>query len=139
MIFYNSQLMKNESQLRLYLASNPDAFTRFEDHEAALQIQLYDLVERAIAENEDPIALIEAYLQVSYNGTDTVDDIANFLIHTGQMRHAMHNLKENWDEMDETLPELSLKYASTSREQAIQVYSEITLRSYLEALSEVFE
>ena len=139
MIFYNSQLMKSESQLILYLVSNPKPFSRYDDHEAALQIQLHELIERAIKEKEDPIAMIEEYLQVSYNGGDTVADMANFLINSGQMVHAMHSLKDNWDAMDETLPEVSLKHSATSWEQAIQIYSEITLRSYLEALSGVYD
>jgi hypothetical protein len=138
MIFYNSQLMKDENQLRLYLVSNPTPFIRQEDHEAALQIEVYEMVERAIDAKENPIALIEAYLQVSYNEGDTTEDIANFIINCPQMVHAMHHLKDNWDEMDDTLPEVSLKHSSTSREQAVQVYYETTLRSYLEALSGVY-
>ena len=138
MIFYNNQLMKNQQQLRLYLVSNPKKFQVFEDHEAAIQIQLHELVERAIREKENPIALIEEYLQISYNCGDTVEDIANFLISTPQMIHALHNLKDNWDQMDETLPEDSLMYGGTSRDEAVQAFSEITLRNYLEALTGVY-
>ena len=138
MIFYNNQLMKNQQQLRLYLVSNPKPFKRFEDHEAALQIQLHEMVERAIREKEDPIALIEEYLETTYNSGETVEDIANFLANTPQMVHAMHTLKDNWDQLDETLPEDSLMYGGTTRDEAVQAFSEITLRNYLETLSTVY-
>ncbi len=137
MIFYNNQLMQNEQQLRLYLVSNPKAFKRYEDHEAALQIQIYELIERSIEDNEDPVTLIESYLDVNYNGGSNADDIAAFLINSHQMIHALHQLKDNWDELDDSLPEVSLKHTGTSKQQAVQVYSEITLRSYLEALSTI--
>ena len=139
MIFYNSQLMQNQHQLRLYLVSNPVAFKRFEDHEAALQIQIHELVEKAIETKDDPVVLIQEYLQTSYIGEDTVEGFANFIICSGQMTHAMFNLRDNWDEMDESLPEVSLRYSNTSRKQATQVFYEITLRSYLEALSMVYD
>jgi hypothetical protein len=139
MIFYHNQLMKNSRELRLYLVSNPVAFTRFEDHEAALHIQLHELVERAIEQQEDPVALIEDYLQVSYTGGDRSEDLAAFLANTPQMRHAMHTLQEHWGQLDDTLPDDSLLFGSaTTREEAVQSFSEITLRSYLEALSTVY-
>lgn len=139
MIFYNNQLMKNQQQLRLYLVSNPVPFKRFEDHEAALQIQLHELVQRAFEQKEDPVALIEEYLQVSYNGGDRAEDIANFLVNTPQVVHAMHTLKDNWDQMDESLPEDSLMFGATTRDEAVQAFSEITLRNYLETLSTVYD
>jgi len=139
MIFFNNQLMKNQQQLRLYLVSNPVPFKRFEDHEAALQIQLHELVQRAIEQKEDPVALIEEYLQVNYNGGDRPEDIANFLAGSPQMVHAMHTLKDNWDQLDETLPEDSLMYGGTTRDEAVQAFSEITLRNYLETLSTVYD
>tara|TARA_R110002072_G_scaffold105515_4_gene230679 strand:- start:826 stop:1248 length:423 start_codon:yes stop_codon:yes gene_type:complete len=138
MIFYNNQLMKNHMQLRLYLVSNPTPFKRFEDHEAALQIQLHELVEKAIKDKEDPVALMEEYLQTNYNGGDTVEDMANYLANTPQMVHALHTLKDNWDQMDETLPEDSLMYGGTTRNEAVQAFSEITLRNYLEALTGIY-
>ncbi len=125
-------------QLRLYLVSNPTPFKRFEDHEAALQIQLHELVEKAIKDKEDPVALMEEYLQTNYNGGDTVEDMANYLANTPQMVHALHTLKDNWDQMDETLPEDSLMYGGTTRNEAVQAFSEITLRNYLEALTGIY-
>ena len=138
MIFYNNQLMKNHMQLRLYLVNNPTPFKRFEDHEAALQIQLHELVEKAIKDKEDPVALMEEYLQTNYNGGDTVEDMANYLVNTPQMVHALHTLKDNWDQMDETLPEDSLMYGGTTKDEAVQAFSEITLRNYLEALTGIY-
>ena len=127
--------MKNQLQLQLYIVSNPKSFEHFEDHRAALYIQLHELVEKAIEDKEDPIALIENYLQLEYNAGNTPEDIANFLFHTDTMTHAMHTLKDNWDTFDNTLPEDTLIYGKTTREQAINTYYETTLRSYLEALA----
>ena len=139
MIFYNNQLMKNENQLRMYLVSNPVPFSRFEDHEAALQIQLHELVETAIEKKEDPIMLFEEILKRPYLGGQTADEIASFIYSSDVMFHAMHSLKENWDALDETLPEDSVKYfAGTTKEQATEIFTEITLRTYLEALAEVY-
>ena len=139
MIFYNSQLMKNDRQLVLYLVSNPREFTRYADHRAALELQLYELIEQALKDKEDPVALIENNLSVCCNQGHTTDDLVNFLINNEQFKHAMHNLKDHWDAMDESIPEESLKHSTTSREQVVEIYSTITLRNYLEALSLVYE
>jgi hypothetical protein len=139
MIFYHNQLMKTQSQLRLYLVANPVPFERYEDHEAALQIQLHELIERAMAEKENPIALIEDYLGLTYNGGDTLDEIANFLINTDQMNVALQSLQENWHHLDKRMPGDSLMYGSgISREDAVRSYSELTLRNYLETLSSIY-
>lgn len=139
MIFYHNQLMKNENQLWLYLVSNPVPFERFEDHEAGLQIQLYELIERAVENGEDPVMLIEEILGITFWGGETTEEIGHFLVNTEHLYHAMHQLRENWNEMDDTLPEESLEYSSgTTKEQATQLFTEINLRTYLEALSNVF-
>lgn len=140
MIFYDSQLMKNENQLMLYLVSNPVPFKRFEDHEAALQIQLYELIEKAIEDQEDPILLIEELLGIPYFGGEEAEEIGHYMVHTEYMRHAMHQLRENWNNKDETIPEESLDYFSgTTKEQATQLFTEMTFRTYLEALSNVLD
>lgn len=129
--------MKNDTQLRLFLVSNPIAFSRYEDHEAALQIQLQELIEKAISDGENVIALIETYLGISYPSGNSLQEMADFLTHTDQMNFALHGLRENWDKMDESLPKDSLMYGGVTQEQAVQVFSEIDLRTYLEALSDV--
>ena len=140
MIFYSNQLMTNRRELILYLVSNPSPFDRFEDHQAALHIRLHELVENAIQEKEDPVALIREYLQVDYNGGSSKEDIADFLISSHQVIHAMHTLKDSWADFDKNAPEDSLVYGSaTTREQAVETFAEITLRSYLEALSSVYQ
>ena len=68
MIFYHPQLMQNESEAKLFMVINPVAFKNFEDHEAAIFIQLHDLVEKAIKQKESPVSLIEDYLNVTYTG-----------------------------------------------------------------------
>lgn len=141
MIFYNSQLMRNKRQLRLFLVSNPVAFTRFEDHRAALEIQIYELIERSLAQQENPIALIEEYLRVSYNGGNSIEDIAAFLIHSAHMTYALQTLSDNWDEFDSSLPEEnSLLHGKSTidKSQAVQFYCELSLTNYLEALSTVY-
>ena len=92
MIVYNNQLMQNESQLWLYMVSNNVPFTRYEDHEAALQIQLHELVEIALEKKEDPIMLLEEILGISYVGGHQAEEIANFLVHTDMRQYAMHQL-----------------------------------------------
>ncbi len=131
--------MKTEAQLRVYLVSNPVPFKRYEDHEAALQIQLYDLIERAIEEKENPVALIEDYLGITYTGGDNIDDIATFLLATDQMNYAMNDLKDNWHHLDESQAADSLLYSTgIERKDAVRIYSEITLRNYLENLATLY-
>lgn len=131
--------MKNQLQLHLFLVSNPVPFSRYEDHQAALQIQLHELVEQALAEKEDPRVLIEQYLGVPYNEGDTAQDMALFIQNSPQMSYALSELKENWSRFDDSIPAESLTHASVKREDAVEAYSEITLRSYLEALCGVYD
>ena len=71
-----------------------------------------------------------------YTDGKTTEEIANFLAHSDQMQLALWTLKESWSAMDESLPNDSLIYGGLSKEEAIQLYSEITLRTYLEALAQ---
>jgi len=137
MIFFNNQLMPTAGSATLYMVSNPVAFTRYEDHEAAIFIQLHELIERALAEGEDPIVLIESYLETIYVGGRTTNEIANFLMQNDKMTLAMWTLKESWSNMDESIPGDSLMYGGMEKKEAIRLYSEITLRTYLEVLTGV--
>ena len=58
-----------------------------------------------------------------------------FLLETDKMQTALWTLKESWDKMDDSLPTDSLMYGGMDKEEAVQLYSETTLRSYLEALA----
>ncbi|MEQ3656490.1 MAG: hypothetical protein ABNH00_11555 [Dokdonia sp.] len=137
MIYFNNQLMPNDVSATLFLVTNTKPFERYEDHEAALYIHLYELVEHAFAKGDNPIALIEDYLELVYTEGKSVAEIANFLANTDQMQLALWTLKERWDTLDETAPQDSLLYGSgMGKEEAIQLYSEITLRTYLEALAQ---
>ena len=135
MIFYNNQLMSGDIKARLFMVPNPSKFERFEDHEAGIFIQLHELIEQARAVGENPIALIEEYLEVVYNEGNTTDEIASFLLKTDKMQTALWTLKESWDKMDDSLPTSSIMYGGMDKEEAVQLYSETTLRSYLEALA----
>lgn len=137
MIFFNNQLMKTPGQLRLFMVGNPKPFTRYEDHEAGIYLQLYELIERAIKEKENPINMIQDYLGVTYNLGDSINEISSFLFHTGEMMGALQDLKENWQALDDTLPEDSLMYGGASEGEAREIYTETTFRNYLEALNEV--
>lgn len=140
MIFYNNQLAKNENQLWLYLVSNPSPFKRFEDHEAALQIWVHELVEIALEEGENVVMLIEEAFVTSYDDGNNAEELAAFIQQSEFMVHAMHTLKNNWDAIDETLPEDSIVHASeTNKKQAHQIFPDITLRTYLEALANVYD
>lgn len=135
MIFFNNQLMPTPGSATLFMVTNPVAFTRYEDHEAAIYIQLHQLIDRALAEGEDPVILIESYLETIYTGGTTTGEIANFLMQSDKMVLAMWTLKESWSNLEESIPEDSLIYGGMERKQAIQLYAEITLRTYLEVLS----
>ena len=139
MIFHHNQLMKNEKELVFYLATNKHPFTCFEDHRAALEIRMHELVEVAFQEQEDPIALIESSLGITYNEGETIEEITHFLINTDHHTHSMSNLQEAWSLIDENLPSESLIHSGTTEEDAVRVFPTITLRSYLESLSKVFD
>ena len=127
--------MYGDVKARLFMVSNPSKFERFEDHEAGIFIQLHELIEQAKAMGENPIALIEEYLEVVYNEGNTTDEIASFLLETNKMQTALWTLKECWDKMDDSLPTSSIMYGGMDKEEAVKLYSETTLRSYLEALA----
>lgn len=137
MIFFNNQLMPTKGKATLFMVSNPIPFERYEDHEAAIYIQLHELVERSIAEGQNPVALIEDYLETVYTDGRSVDEIASFLFHNDKMQLALWTLKESWDNLDTSIPGESLMYGGMEKEEAIQLYAETNLRTYLEALTAV--
>lgn len=135
MIFYNNQLMPTREEAIVYMVRNPVPFSNYEDHEAGIYIQLHELIEQAIAEGENPVVLIEEYLETVYTGGTSVEEIAAFLFHNDKMNQALWTLQQNWDSIDDTLPENSLFYGGIDTQETMQLYSEITLRSYLNALT----
>jgi len=136
MIYFNNQLMPNDTKAKLFMVTNTKPFERYEDHEAALYIQLHQLVEHAFAKGENPIALIEDYLELVYTEGKSIAEIADFLANTDKIQLALWTLKESWDKLDDSAPQDSLLYGNgMDKEEAIQLYSEITLRTYLEALA----
>ena len=134
MIFYNNQLMSSREEATLYMVSNPVPFRNYDDHEAGIYIQLHELIERAISEGENPILLIEEYLEIVYTGGTDIDEIAAFLFNTDKMNQALWTLQQHWDNIDETLPTNSLMYGGIDTQEAVQLYCEITLQSYLNIL-----
>ena len=136
MIYYNAQLMPDDSASTLFMVSNPESFERYEDHEAALHFHLNELIKQAVSEGEMPIALIEDYLEVNYNDSNTPNEISDFLIQTDVMQSALGMLKENWHQKQgDAMEEGLLLGQGLSEEEVIQKYAQITLRSYLETLS----
>lgn len=136
MIFYHNQLMKNELELQLFVVSNPVPFECFEDHEAALEIQLETLIQQAIKEKEDPIALIEGYLGINDFYSENTREIAERIARSDQMASALISLRDHWQQFDPTLPENSLVYGNgIGKKEAIDAFSNLTLRTYLETLS----
>ncbi|WP_010180398.1 hypothetical protein [Aquimarina agarilytica] len=136
MIYYNPQLMPDDAAITLFIVSNPESFERYEDHEAALHFHLNELIKQAIAEGEMPIALIEDYLEVSYNDGNMVNEISDFLMHTDTMQSALGMLKESWHQKQGDTVEEGLFFGQgISEEEITQKYAQITLRSYLETLS----
>jgi len=140
MIFYNPQLMKDEYQLTLFIVSDPHGVDNVADHEAAIYYQILEMVDKVIEKGIDPIPLIENYLNRPYHSGDTNVEMVDFIINSSQMYSALDILHENWNNMDESKPENSIRFLSkTTREQAIEAFSELNLESYLEALAESFE
>lgn len=137
MIYFNNQLMPDNTSAKLFMTTNTKPFERYEDHEAALYIQLHELVGHAFAKGDNPIALIEDYLELVYTEGKSITEIADFLANTDKMQLALWTLKESWDKLDESAPQDSLLYGNgIDKEEAIQLYSVITLRTYLEALAQ---
>lgn len=134
MIFYHNQLMKSPRQLQLFLVSHPVPPERYEDHEAALYLQLHTWIEQAKAENENPVALIESYLATTYRMGDDPDEIVAFLFQTGELQSALRTLETHWHHLDASLPGDSLVYGGVSSEEVTRTYAEMNLRTFLEAL-----
>ena len=135
MIYYDTQLMPNSESATLFMVTNAKPFDRYEDHEAAIYIQLHLLVDLSIQSGENPIGLIEDYLEITYTDGKTVTEIADFLANTDRVQNALWSLELNWKKKDDTLREPSYLQSGISKEEATQLYTHITLRSYLEALS----
>lgn len=140
MNFFHNQLMKTEAQTRLFTVGQ-SKYKNFENHKAAIFGNVYDLIEDAIKEGENPKALIEDFLEIPYSAGDTIDEMVNFLCETHFMVHAFGILKENWDQLDESAPNDSLIYSAFSEvdeQKALAIYLERTLRDYLETLSQIY-
>ncbi len=135
MIFYNNQLMKQDGEARLFMVDNPTPFTNYDDHEAGIYIHLHNLIERAIDEGEDPIALIEGYLGLNYHEGAGVDEIAAYLMNSGPMSSVLQGLRDHWQTFEPSLPDSSLTGGGMGRQEALRTYAETTLRNYLEALA----
>lgn len=135
MIFLNNQLMPSEDSATLFMVSNPIPFENFEDHETGIFIRLHNLIAWSMEEGDDPIALIEEYLETVYTDSRGVEEIANFLMYHDKMQNAMWTLKESWSNLDDTVPNDSLMYGGMEKEDAVQMYTDTNLRRYLEVLS----
>jgi hypothetical protein len=134
MIYYNSELMPDNNSAILFMTTNAHPFTRFEDHEAGIHVQLHTLVELSKESGENPIGLIEDYLGITYTDGTDIEEIANFLIYTDRMQNALWSLEERWKDKTDIKTEASLLQQGMSDEKARELYTQITLRVYLEAL-----
>lgn len=135
MIYYNSELMPDSNSATLFMVTNSKPFTRFEDHEAGIYLQLHTLVELSMESGENPIALIEDYLGITYTDGQAADDIAYFLYYTDSLQNALWSLQVRWQKKTDLVTEDSYLQSGISKEQAIEQYTQTTLRVYLEALS----
>lgn len=136
MIYYNNQLMPDDLSARLFMVSNTDDFEKFEDHEAALHFYIQTLTEQSLNEGENPKALIEDYLGITYTEGNSIEEMSNFVIHTDVMQSAFARLKENWYLKEDNLGKDTLFFGSgMSQEEILTTYSTTTLRNYLETLS----
>ena len=135
MIYYHSHLMPDSNSAILFMTTNATPFTRFEDHQAGIYIQLHTLVELSKESGENPIGLIEDYLEITYTDGSSVEEIANFLAYTDRMQNALWSLEERWKDKTDIKTKTSLLQQGISKEKAIELYPQITLREFLEALS----
>ncbi len=130
--------MKSERQMRLFMVNHPKPFERYEDHAEALHIQLWEMIEKSKNEGDNPLGLIETYLDIHHRYGQTPEELARIIMFSPQMQHALHQLQDNWSQFDKHLPEDSLMYGGVSKETARYVFTEISLHTYLEALSSVY-
>lgn len=137
MIFFNAQLMPDRESAILYMVANPIAFISFEDHQAGIYIQLHELIERAVQEGEDPILLVEEYLDTIYTGGRSPEELATFLMEQDVMVQALTTLQQHWRHLDTSLEAGSIEAGGMGKKEALQLYSEVTLRSYLETLGTI--
>lgn len=135
MIFFNPTLMPTPETALLFMVYHPEPLTRYEDHEAALYIQLHELITESIAAGEQPIALIEEYLEVYYNEGETTEEIAAFLIGQDKMIQALTLLRDNWKSYSPDVTPESIAYGGLSKQEYLEQYGQLNLRSYLETLS----
>lgn len=138
MIFYNPTLMPTPETALLFMVHNPIPLKNYDDHEAALYIQLHELVARSRVEGENPIALVENYLGIYYNEGATTDEITNFLIHQDVLVQALSTLRSNWKTFNPNVEAESIAEGGLSKAEYMECYGAITLRTYLETLSSVF-
>lgn len=135
MIYYNNILMPTDTSAILFMVENTKEFEKYADHEAAICIGLHSLVEDSIGMGENPIMLIEQYLEIVYTDGNSVEEIADFLAQTDTVQNALWSLKQDWETLDIQTGENSLMYGGISKERVTELFTEITLRTYLETLA----
>lgn len=135
MIFYNPSLMPTPQSALLFMVDNPIPIENYEDHKAALYIQLHELIIESRMATEDPITLIEEYLEVYYNEGQATEEIAAFLITQDKMTQALSLLQSNWKTYSSDAHSQSIAYGGVSKNTYLEQYATLTLRSYLETLS----
>lgn len=138
MIYHHNQLMKDEVEATLFAVTNPVPFTSYEDHETAIYLRLYELVEDAEAAGEHPLHLIEGMLEEPLPCGEDISQLADVLYHSGPMSRALGVLQEHWAHLDPEAGTASRRYRGASQTLTEQVYAETTLRSYLETLATRF-
>ncbi|EDP96511.1 hypothetical protein KAOT1_03842 [Kordia algicida OT-1] len=135
MIYYNIELMPDSHSAILFMTTNATPFRCFEDHQAGIYIQLHTLVELSLASGEDPIGLIEDYLGITYTEGRSTEEIAYFLCYTDRVQNALWSLEIRWHKKTDIESEASYMEGGLSKEKALELFTQITLRRYLEALS----
>ncbi|MGB3463953.1 MAG: hypothetical protein WBA74_01730 [Cyclobacteriaceae bacterium] len=135
MKLFNSQLMQDELEATLFMCGVN--YSDFESHADGIEANIEGLINKAIAEREDPNLLIEGYLQISNDSGRSVEDFKTLIMKSPQMEVALTQLSQNWDAYDPALPDEGITelYGSTvSAEEASEIYLRTSLRSYLENL-----
>lgn len=134
MIFYNSQLMSSSELANLCMVNVSKLPENFEEHQTALYFHLNKLIERSQEEGDCPEQLLEEFLQVYYPLAVTPQALTSFLMEQDAMVQLLTQLQNDWRNYDPSLSENSILYGGMNTKQAVEAYSKITFRSYLETL-----
>lgn len=139
MIFYRKKLMPTEAEITLFSVMTSKALAEFSDHKSAIIARLKALIQEAKQSGENPQMLIEDYLMADCEHCCSAEDISWFLGESNPMQFAFNLLAENWNSFDFFTNQMQEDKNSSATQQALQIYLQTDLRTYLEALDTLYK